>query len=176
MEGYKLKVGLFIGRFQPFHLGHQEAIHLALKKVDILHVIIGSSNKSHNQKNPFTYSERWRMINLALINARIPSEKIFITPIPDLNNHKKWKEHIDFFVQDYDIVFTNDSETKNVFEKEGVKVSKIPFKNRKVLAGTQIRKRMASKKDWNNLVPNVVYEYINEINGQERMTVKSHKT
>ena len=70
------------------------------------------------------------MINLALINARIPSEKIFITPIPDLNNHKKWKEHIDFFVQDYDIVFTNDSETKHVFEKEGVKVSKIPFKNR----------------------------------------------
>ena len=116
------------------------------------------------------------MINLALINARIPSEKIFITPIPDLNNHKKWKEHIDFFVQDYDIVFTNDSETKHVFEKEGVKVSKIPFKNRKVLAGTQIRKRIASKKDWNNLVPNVVYEYINEINGQERMTVKIHKT
>ena len=100
-----MKVGLFIGRFQPFHLGHQEAIHLALKKVDILHVIIGSSNKSHNQKNPFTYSERWRMINLALINARIPSEKIFITPIPDLNNHKKLIELIDFFVQDYDIVF-----------------------------------------------------------------------
>ena len=81
-----------------------------------------------------------------------------------------------YLVQDYDIVFTNDSETKHVIEKEGVKVSKIPFKNRKVLAGTQIRKRIASKKDWNNLVPNVVYEYINEINGQERMTVKIHKT
>jgi len=164
-----LKVGLLIGRFQPFHLGHQEAVYLALKKVNILHIIIGSSNKAHNQKNPFTYSERWRMINLVLINSRIPIEKIFITPIPDFNNHKKWKECIDFFVQDYNVVFTNDSETRNVFTKEGVEVSKIPFKNRKVLAGKEIRKRIVCRKKWSNLVPNVVYEYINEINGQKRI-------
>jgi Nicotinamide mononucleotide adenylyltransferase len=37
--------GLLIGRFQPFHLGHLEALQFALSKVDKLWVGLGSSNK-----------------------------------------------------------------------------------------------------------------------------------
>ena len=45
-------IGFLIGRFQPFHLGHLEAIKFALSKVEHLHVGIGSSNKSHEKRNP----------------------------------------------------------------------------------------------------------------------------
>ena len=51
-------IGFLIGRFQPFHLGHLEAIKFALSKVEHLHVGIGSSNKSHEKRNPFTADER----------------------------------------------------------------------------------------------------------------------
>ena len=55
-------IGFLIGRFQPFHLGHLEAIKFALSKVEHLHVGIGSSNKSHEKRNPFTADERKKMI------------------------------------------------------------------------------------------------------------------
>ena len=45
--------GLLIGRFQPFHLGHIEAILFALSKVDKLWIGIGSSNKSSEKESVF---------------------------------------------------------------------------------------------------------------------------
>ena len=55
-------IGFLIGRFQPFHLGHLEAIKFALGKVEHLHVGIGSSNKSYEERNPFTADVRKKMI------------------------------------------------------------------------------------------------------------------
>ena len=55
-------IGFLIGRFQPFHLGHLEAIKFALSKVEHLHLGIGSSNKNHEKRNPFTADERKKMI------------------------------------------------------------------------------------------------------------------
>jgi len=54
--------GLFIGRFQPFHLGHLDAIRFGLSKVENLWIGIGSSNKSNEKRNPFTADERKDMI------------------------------------------------------------------------------------------------------------------
>ena len=54
--------GLLIGRFQPFHLGHLEALQFALSKVDKLWVGLGSSNKPPQKSNPFSAEERKKMI------------------------------------------------------------------------------------------------------------------
>ena len=54
--------GLLIGRFQPFHLGHLEALQFALSKVDKLWVGLGSSNKSAQKNDPFSAEERKDMI------------------------------------------------------------------------------------------------------------------
>ncbi|HLN89981.1 MAG TPA: adenylyltransferase/cytidyltransferase family protein, partial [Candidatus Binatia bacterium] len=50
--------GLYVGRFQPFHLGHLDAIKYVLKEVDELVIVIGSAQYSHNSNNPFTAGER----------------------------------------------------------------------------------------------------------------------
>ena len=62
--------GLLIGRFQPFHLGHLEAVNFALSKVDMLFIGIGSSNKSNQIRNPFTADERKEMI-ISSLNDKI---------------------------------------------------------------------------------------------------------
>lgn len=54
--------GLLIGRFQPFHMGHLSAVKFALSQVEKLWIGIGSSNKSHEKRNPFTADERKEMI------------------------------------------------------------------------------------------------------------------
>ena len=43
--------GFLIGRFQPFHLGHLEAVKFALSNVNHLYIGIGSSNKSNELRN-----------------------------------------------------------------------------------------------------------------------------
>jgi len=57
-----MTTGLFIGRFQPFHLGHLSDIKDALKEVDELVIAIGSSQHSGTKENPFSTEERIKMI------------------------------------------------------------------------------------------------------------------
>ncbi|MEM0023032.1 MAG: adenylyltransferase/cytidyltransferase family protein, partial [Archaeoglobaceae archaeon] len=45
---------LFIGRFQPYHLGHHEVVKKILEEVDELIIGIGSAQESHSLENPFT--------------------------------------------------------------------------------------------------------------------------
>ncbi len=58
--------GIFVGRFQPFHLGHVATIKFALEKVEELVIVIGSAQLSHEFRNPFTAGERIQMIKDSL--------------------------------------------------------------------------------------------------------------
>src|SRR3970040_1541422 len=49
---------LWIGRFQPFHLGHLSMAKRILAEVDELVIGIGSAQYSHTPENPFTAGER----------------------------------------------------------------------------------------------------------------------
>lgn len=66
-----MKTGIFIGRFQPAHPGHIEAISKAAKQVDILYVFIGSANTCRSIKNPWTYHERKNNLISLLKNDNI---------------------------------------------------------------------------------------------------------
>ena len=68
--------GLYVGRFQPFHLGHLGAIKAVLKEVDELVIVIGSAQYSHNANNPFTTGERLVMIRRALQEAKVDYSKL----------------------------------------------------------------------------------------------------
>ena len=159
--------GLLIGRFQPFHLGHLEALRFALPKVDKLWVGLGSSNKPLQKNNPFSAEERKEMI-LSSIDDSIKN-KIEIFFIPDFENHKKWVEHIDNIIPKFDIVFTNDEMTKYLYSKLETKVLPIPFTNRNVLSGTNIRDLILNDQKWEELVPDGTKKFLNETNAKHRL-------
>jgi len=50
--------GVFIGRFQPLHAGHEHVVREALAKTKHLIVLIGSANVARDPRNPFTFDER----------------------------------------------------------------------------------------------------------------------
>jgi nicotinamide-nucleotide adenylyltransferase len=156
--------GLLIGRFQPFHLGHLEALNFALSKVDKLWVGLGSSNKPPGKNNPFSAEERKEMI-LSSINDTIKN-KIEIYFIPDFENHEKWIEHIDSIVPQFDIVFTNDEMTKYLYSKREIMVIPIPFTKRDVLSGTNIRDLIISDQPWEQFVPDGTKQFLNETNAK----------
>jgi len=159
--------GLLIGRFQPFHLGHLEALRFALSKVDKLWVGLGSSNKPIQKNNPFSAEERKKMI-LASIDDSM-KKKISIYFIPDLDNHVKWIEKIDTIVPKFDIIFSNDELTKQLYSKRTIQVISIPFLKRDALSGTNIRDLIISDQKWDNLVPEGTKNFLINTSAKEHL-------
>lgn len=159
--------GLLIGRFQPFHLGHLEALQFALSKVDKLWVGLGSSNKPIEKNNPFTAEQRKEMI-LSSINDSM-KEKISIYFIPDVDNHIRWIEKIDSIVPKFDMIFSNDDLTKHLYSKRNIQVLPIPFLNRESLSGTNIRDLIVSDQKWYDLVPDGTRNFLEKTGAKEHL-------
>jgi len=165
----KLKCGLFVGRFQPFHLGHLSGIKASLERVDELIIVVGSAEYSHSDKNPFTAGERIEMIRAALKEANLDSSRFMIIPIRDVHIHATWAAFVISQVPRFDIVFTNEPLTSRLFKERGYKVERIPFFDRTMYSATEIRKRILKGKNWESLVPKSVAELLLGIGGIERI-------
>ena len=161
-------IGLLIGRFQPFHLGHLDAVKFALSIVDELSIGIGSSNRFNEKRNPFTADERKEMIESSLDESIL--EKIKIYYIPDVNDHDKWTYHIDEIIPKYDVVFSNDEFTHTLFGKRGIKVIPVPLKQREILSGTDIRIRIRDGKDLSGFVPDGTKKVLLKLDAKNRLT------
>ena len=78
---------VYIGRFQPFHLGHASVVEEALKHCTELVIVVGSSYASRSIKNPFTFEERREMILGSLPNR----SRVAVVPVRDYRyNNQKW--------------------------------------------------------------------------------------
>lgn len=163
-----MKTGIFVGRFQPFHKGHFEAVKYALKEVDRLVIVVGSAQKSHEPNNPFTAGERIEMIWRTLKKSKFLN-RVLIIPVPDVENHNLWVPLIDSLVPKYSVVFSNDPLTLELFKEKGVDVKEVPLKNRKLYMATEIRRRIVSGVKWEDLVPEEVAKFLKEIKCESRL-------
>ena len=159
--------GLLIGRFQPFHLGHLDAVLFGLARTENLFIGIGSSNKFNEKKNPFSTEERREMIVSSIEPSMIDQIKIF--DIPDVGDHEKWTFEIDKIVPKYDVVFTNDDFTKTLFEKRQINIIQVVLKDREKFSGTNIRNLIIEDKNWRDLVPQGTRNVLDSINAKERL-------
>ena len=159
--------GLLIGRFQPFHLGHLDAVLFGLSRTENLFIGIGSSNKSNERRNPFSAEERREMITLSIEPSITDRIKIF--DIPDVGDHEKWTFEIDKIVPKYDIIFTNDEFTKTLFEKREMNVVPVVLKDRGKFSGTNIRELIADDENWQDLVPRGTKKVLDKIDAKERL-------
>ena len=159
--------GLLIGRFQPFHSGHLDAVLFALSRVENLWIGIGSSNKHNEKRNPFTADERREMIVSSIKPSIIDRTSIF--NIPDVDDHEKWTFEIDQIVPKYDIVFTNDEFTKTLFEKHQINVIQVMLKDRENFSGTNIRQLILDDENWQDFVPHGTRKVLDRINATDRL-------
>ena len=160
--------GVFIGRFQPFHYGHSEAIKFALENSDELVIVIGSAQKNHELENPFTAGERYEMI-LRYLKTKDYKKPILITHMDDIENHNLWVRNLISYLPRFDYIFSNNRLVKILGEEAGLKVIPVPFYKREELMATKIRERIIIGEPWKDLVPDPVYEYIKEIGGDLRI-------
>ena len=161
--------GLYVGRFQPFHLGHLGAIKEVLLEVDELAIVIGSAQYSHNPSNPFTAGERLVMIRRALEEAKVDNSKVWIVPVPDVHLHMLWVSALEGYTPKFNIVYSNEPLTRRLFSEAGYVVKSIPYYNRNIYMSTIIREKMIKDENWTDLVPKSVANFIKEIDGVNRL-------
>jgi len=89
----KYELLAYIGRFQPFHLGHEMVIKEALAQSERLVILIGSADQPRTPKNPWTYDERRAMIQGALTASEL--ERVSFEPLRDRPyNEEQWIEGV----------------------------------------------------------------------------------
>jgi bifunctional NMN adenylyltransferase/nudix hydrolase len=99
---HKYDLLVFIGRFQPLHLGHQEVIDRARKLATNVLVLVGSAGVARSVRNPFTYEERREVIknlypevHVLPIHDHTYNDNAWIVEVQDrvrqhITGRKKW--------------------------------------------------------------------------------------
>lgn len=163
-----MKKGIYVGRFQPFHLGHWSVVERACKMVDELTIVIGSAQHSFTWYNPFTVEERVRMIKESIddgLNVRIMST-------PDIEDPSSWPEYIMFNAgEDIRTLFSGNMDgVVSLFQKHCTNMDIIIFGREKLISASDVRKMMG-KGDafWKTQLPEGTIKVIEECNGEQRI-------
>lgn len=86
MQKYNYDTAVFIGRFNPFHKGHEMIIREGLKIAKEVVVVVGSSFAPPTLRNPFTYEQR-----RAMIMEVFSPDRVKVVPVMDYPyNDTKW--------------------------------------------------------------------------------------
>ncbi|MFH1657405.1 MAG: nicotinamide-nucleotide adenylyltransferase [bacterium] len=158
---------LFIGRFQPFHKGHLASIKQISKQVEKIFLVIGSSQESGTIKNPFSFAERKEMLDRCLEGVC----EYVVYGVNDMSDDSAWTKKVlettGVGVEDT-VVFTGNDWTKKCFTEAGLKVKShdVFFDN---LCATEIREKISKGEEWENLVPEEVLLFLQEIKGTKRI-------
>lgn len=101
LKKHKYDTLVFVGRFQPFHIGHEQVIRTALTLAEHVIVLIGSVNQPRTIKNPWTYAERVGMITDGLDLSTNDVGRVTYAPLSDAAyNDQKWAANVQAAVED----------------------------------------------------------------------------
>ncbi|MEK7540459.1 MAG: nicotinamide-nucleotide adenylyltransferase [Patescibacteria group bacterium] len=159
-------IGLFIGRFQPFHKGHLAVVQGMMKVCDKVIMGMGSSQFSRTEFNPFTADERRQMIGMAVEEAGIDLERFVLLELPDMPSDEGWVDHVFRITGSVTKVWSGNEHTRKLFEAGNMPVQNIsPVPG---ISATAIRESVAKGDgEWHKQVPKEVKDWIIQNGGQD---------
>jgi len=161
-----MKRGFYIGRFQPYHNGHQTVLERIAQSADEIIIGVGSAQLSHTTENPFTSGERVLMITRALASLDCP---FYVIPIEDVQRNALWAAHVRSMTPPFDLCYSSNPLVVRLFREAGIEVQSPAMYERDRHSGTEIRRRMREGESWEDLVPPAVVKVIREIDGVTRL-------
>ncbi|MFC1599889.1 nicotinamide-nucleotide adenylyltransferase [Patescibacteria group bacterium] len=164
-----MKQALFVGRFQPFHNGHLDAIKSMLENEDRVVLVIGSAEENNEPANPFTAGERFQMIEVALGASGIDRDKYVIIPVRNVKNFMLWTAHVDQYIPPVYKVYTGSQIVRELYQSYGkYEIASLDFNFE--VHGTLVREKMLKgDKTWVDDVHPKVAELIKKWKGVERL-------
>ncbi|QQS58903.1 nicotinamide-nucleotide adenylyltransferase [Candidatus Peregrinibacteria bacterium] len=164
------KTALYIGRFQPFHLGHLDAVRQIFETdpPKCLLIGIGSAEENYLPQNPFTAGERFQMIAESLAEIGIPRESFFICPVRNINHYALWAEHVRQLLPPFSRVFSGSKLIRQLFSSLSG-ITPIALEKRIEINATTVRNAMLQGENWRVMVPAGTACILEEIRGEERL-------
>lgn len=149
--------GLIVGRFQTFHKGHQSLVETGLNLCDRLIILVGSSQESGTERNPFDIITRMNVIKSVYSNERVQ-----IHALADLTNENDitpdWGRYVLDNVDRYIykapelMIYGNDEARSRWFDTEDIKNTAefIMPRSRIPISATQLRDMMVKdeRREW----------------------------
>lgn len=168
--------GFIILRAQPFHKGHKYLIDKILFECKFSTVILGSTQESRTEKNPFTYEERREMVeNVYRNHPKFSSLKIFGLPdLPkydkeryieeDMSDGGEWYSYVLKNIRkevpesgDPDAFYCGNEFDGHWFDDGKIKIEKVERSKQKdylLISATEIRAMLkAGDNRWKNYIP-----------------------
>jgi nicotinamide-nucleotide adenylyltransferase/phosphinothricin biosynthesis protein PhpF len=167
-------VAVIHGRFQPLHWGHLEYLLAGAERADIL--VVGITNpdpavtisepadaeRGKPESNPFTYYERYLMVEGALREAGVAAERLRIVPFPH-----SFPERLRYYAPTTAVylltVYDEWGDVKvDRFRRLGLATEVMWRRSDKPISGTRVRAAIATGLDLAELVPPAVCRVIKE--------------
>ncbi len=92
------KIGVFLSRMQPLHIGHIGMIRKALAENDRVIILIGSSNKEGTVRNPMGVRIRRKILDEALLEefSKNELERIIVKELPDWSSEDDFASNLEW--------------------------------------------------------------------------------
>ncbi len=164
-------IGVIHGRFQPVHKGHVEYLLAGLKRCDRL--LIGLSNpdpgltlpdgadghRHRPEANPFTYYERFLMLQEVLLAEGAARESFAVVPFP-INNPELLKFYVPFEATFFITIYDEWGERKLKTLTDLGLTTEVMWRRHisdRLTTGTEVRELMRRGSErWRDLVPPAV--------------------
>ncbi len=174
-----VKVGVVLGRFQPFHNGHLSYFLLALKNTKSLIIGITTPGKKPTryepknplrfgkENNPFSFSQRREMIKAALKTRGVNLKRIrFIHFMPQ--KLKIWQSQVPSSATYFLILRPSDSKQVSEMKAQGLNIKILKVIKEDKYKGFNVRRLLKDDSNWEALVPKPVADYINRLRRHEK--------
>jgi len=130
------KHAIFVGRFQPFHIGHMSIVERILTDYGRLILVIGSAEKSGTDENPWTLQEREE-----IIRASIPlefQERMDVVGLDDVPDDDIWCDNLQVLLPSESILYTGNEWVRDICARHGIQTDWIDSYEVDI-SGTRIR-------------------------------------
>jgi nicotinamide-nucleotide adenylyltransferase len=163
---------LYIGRFQPFHLGHIDAIrqiYEQYKNTDFtLYIGIGSAENNFTMENPLTAGERFEMIKNTMNDFKLMNN-YYIVPIRNINHYELWPVHVQQYLPEIDILYSGSSIVKQLWKRSFPNKKVADIDKRESVSASDIRMKIIHNKSIKNLVSSNVLKFLENIDFYSRI-------
>ncbi len=166
-----MTTALYVGRFQPFHNGHADAIRqifeTGVKKVLIG---IGTAEENFTPQNPLTAGERFEMIENALQELGYTPSQYAILPVRNIHHYALWPHHVVQLCPPFSVIFSGSSVVEEIWTYANIpNISFQKIALQQPISATFIREKLKNNEDISQFVPKSVKDWLSVHHILERL-------
>lgn len=150
---------VFVGRFQPLHLGHHEVIKKYREEYEDFLVVIGSADKERTGRNPLSAEERKDIIHECFPDLEV-MEKDDEGDSDDGN--QRWAELIEEKTNADIVISRNERVLRLIDQHTDMETEEQEEFDPEIYSGEEVRRRIRSGEEWRYLTPECARDTIAE--------------